>query len=83
MAAGQEVTPGDMKATERLRRYWLSGEGAAKIAWNTPGDWTRCVAQLGRYMTRDEAEGYCQNLHKVATGRYTGDRAHREEKGNG
>jgi hypothetical protein len=70
--------PGDGPA-EKLRRYWLTGEGGtAKIVWNTPGDWTRCVKQLSSYMTRDEAEGYCQNLHKAATGRYTGDASHRD-----
>lgn len=74
MAAGQEITPGDVQATERLRRYWTSGAGAIKIRWNTPGDWTRCVRQLSKYMTRDQAEGYCQNLHKRATGVYTGDK---------
>lgn len=74
MADGQNNSPSDMKATERLRRYWSTGAGAAKIAWNTPGDWTRCVANLSKYMTKDEAEGYCQNLHKRATGVYTGDK---------
>lgn len=80
MAAGQEMTPGDVKATEKLRQYWTTGAGAIKIRWNTDGDWTRCVRQLSKYMTRDQAEGYCQNLHKRATGRYTGDAAHRREK---
>ena len=74
MGDGLNNTPGDMKATERLRIYWTTGSGAAKIRWNTPGDWGRCVRQLGKYMTRDQAEGYCQNLHKRATGVYTGDK---------
>jgi hypothetical protein len=80
MAAGQEATPGDMKATERLRQFWLAGAGSKKILWNTDGDWTRCVRELKKYMTTDEAEGYCQNLHKRATGRYTGDRDNRGDK---
>ena len=78
MADGQNDTPKDMKATERLRRYWAEGAGAIKIAWGTPGDWTRCVRQLSKYMTKDQAEGYCQNLHKRATGVYTGDKRNKD-----
>lgn len=64
---------GHTVGAERLRQYWLHGEGAAKIAWGTPGDWTRCVAHLTPHMgTR--AKGYCQLLHKRATGVYTGSR---------
>ena len=64
-------TPSDIAAARRLRRYWLRGPGAAKIRWNTPGDWTRCVRHLAKYMG-PRAKGYCQNLHKKATGVYTG-----------
>ena len=61
---------------ERLRHYWLYGPGAAKILWNTPGDWTRCVGFLSKYLgTR--ARGYCSLRHKEATGMWTGDRLHR------
>ena len=57
---------------EKLRRYWTRGKGAAKIRWGTPGDWTRCVRQLSKYMG-PRAKGYCQLRHKEATGIYTGD----------
>ena len=58
---------------EELRRYWTKGAGAAKIMWGTPGDWTRCVGYLSKYMgTR--SKGYCQLRHKEATGVYTGSR---------
>ena len=56
---------------EKLRRYWLYGRGALKIRWGTPGDWTRCVRQLSKYMG-PRAKGYCQLRHKEATGVYTG-----------
>lgn len=56
---------------EALRRYWTRGKGAAKIRWGTPGDWTRCVRQLSKYMG-PRAKGYCQLRHKEATGVYTG-----------
>jgi hypothetical protein len=66
--------PGNTDDTERLRRYWTTGEGATKIAWGTPGDFTRCVAQLGQYLPTGQVEGYCANLHKRATGTWPGDR---------
>lgn len=61
-----DLNPGDGDA-ERLRRYWLTGEGALKIRWGTPGDFTRCVRELSKYMP-GRAEGYCSNLHQRATG---------------
>lgn len=74
-----DVKPGD-GAAEKLRRYWTTGAGGTqKIVWGTDGDWTRCVANLSKYMSKDEAEGFCQRLHKRATGMYTGDKAHRDD----
>ena len=65
---------------EKLRRYWLYGKGAAKIRWNTPGDWTRCTRQLSKYMG-PRAKGYCALRHKEATGMWTGDKEHRQMYG--
>ena len=62
---------------EELRRYWLHGKGAAKIRWKTPGDWTRCVRQLSKYMG-PRAKGYCALRHKEATGMWTGDKEHKQ-----
>jgi hypothetical protein len=56
---------------EELRRYWLSGKGAAKIRWNTPGDWKRCYSLLSKYMG-PRAKGYCSLRHKEATGSWPG-----------
>jgi len=55
---------------ENLRQYWAHGKGAAKIRWGTPGDWTRCVRHLSKFMGV-RAKGYCQLRHKEATGMYT------------
>lgn len=57
-----------------LRRYWTSGQGASRIRWGTPGDWGRCTRALHKYMGA-RAKGYCQLLHRRATGVYTGSRA--------
>ncbi|MFE1321605.1 hypothetical protein [Kitasatospora phosalacinea] len=56
--------------TATLRRYWTTGPGAAKIRWGTPGDFNRCVTQVGRYLG-PRAKGYCQLRHIAATGMAT------------
>lgn len=65
-----DTHPGDGNA-ETLRRYWTVGAGAVKIAWGTPGDFTRCVTHLTPYMGA-RSKGYCANLHKRATGAWPG-----------
>jgi DNA-binding ferritin-like protein len=61
---------------ENLRRYWTIGKGGLKIRWGTPGDWTRCVRQLRKYMG-PRAKGYCSLRHKEMTGMWPGDRKNR------
>lgn len=57
-----------------LKAYWsTSGKGGAKIKWGTPGDWGRCNSHLSKYLGA-RAKGYCQVLHKINTGVYTGSR---------
>jgi uncharacterized protein DUF6582 len=51
----------------QLQRYWLVGKGAAKIRWDTPNDFYRCVAELGKYFPKDP-KGLCNILHRKATG---------------
>lgn len=69
--AAAKSLKGKPGGAERLRQYWLHGAGAAKIRWNTPGDWTRCRRQLTKYMG-PRAKGYCQLLHGRATGTWAG-----------
>lgn len=57
----------------QLKAYWLTGEGAAKIRWGTPGDFDRCVRNLRDDFPQDP-EGLCANLHHEATGLWPGDR---------
>lgn len=60
--AGRELSPKDYANTERLRRYWLYGRGAAKIRWFTPGSWRRCYRHLVKYLGPRMTPGYCTNL---------------------
>lgn len=51
----------------QLQRYWLAGRGAAKIRWNVPGDFKRCVRALTKYFPKNP-KGLCNILHTKATG---------------
>jgi hypothetical protein len=66
----------------KLRAYWVSGKGRLKIKWGAPGDFKRCVKHLTKYIP-GRAEGYCANLHKLATGMWPGDRGNRGVAGSG
>lgn len=59
--------------TSRIRRYWVRGEGAAKIKWGVPGDFDRCRRQLAKYVQNPEwLAGLCANMHKEALGVWPG-----------
>lgn len=81
MVAGRETTPSDVAATERLRRYWTEGPGAARIAWGTPGDYDRCVVQLSKYVGPNIVKGECANLHHRALGIWPATHAAQERAG--
>lgn len=59
-------------ATERLKNYWKTGAGGARIRWGTDGDLTRCHRLVTREAGADaetfDVWGYCQNLHKELFG---------------
>ena len=63
-----ETSAQDVRSTERLHKYWVHGEGAAKIGWGKPGDFDRCVTELGKYIR--DPQGYCNLAHHAATGQY-------------
>jgi hypothetical protein len=63
---------------EELRKYWTRGKGGAKIRWGTPGDWTRCVRNLRKYIG-PRAKGYCALRHKEMNGVWPGDRKNRQK----
>jgi HK97 family phage prohead protease len=76
-----ETSPGDVRATERLHEYWVHGDGAAKIGWMQPGDYDRCVLELGKYIK--DPHGYCAQAHKEATGMWPAQHAAMEKKATG
>lgn len=66
--------PSPNPGATRLRIYWTRGKGAAKIRWNTPGDWTRCVRHLRKYVGPEGAKGLCAVYHRQGTGVWPGSR---------
>jgi HK97 family phage prohead protease len=70
-AAGMVTNP---SGTERLHQYWVHGEGAAKIQWEAPGSFDRCVAELGKYIK--DPKGYCNLAHHAATGKWYAQHGH-------
>lgn len=59
----------------QLLRYWLTGEGAAKIRWGVSGDYDRCIVNIQEAVSKHGAplgdytvHGLCATLHKMATG---------------
>lgn len=73
---------------EAFKRYWLHGEGAAKIQWGTPGDFRRCeiaiqekvVENHGKPLSDRVIAGLCSNLHVEATGARPGHAATEQHK---
>lgn len=59
--------------TDRLRDYWVRGEGAVKIGWGLPGDFNRCRTHLAQYVKPQYLSGYCANRHKDALGFWPGE----------
>jgi hypothetical protein len=63
-------------ATERLMEFWAHGPGAARIQWDVPGDYARCIVEIQKAVTDDGRpplsdrviHGLCSNLHVRATG---------------
>lgn len=56
--------------------FWLTGEGAARIRWNTDNDYERCITEIQAEVTKHGRpplsdrmiHGACATLHKLATG---------------
>jgi hypothetical protein len=63
--AGTERHPVD---TERLMEYWAHDpRGRAKIKWELPCAFCRCLIHAGKYFPKDP-KGLCSNLELRATG---------------
>lgn len=64
---------------EPLRDYWRKG-GNGKINWGAGGDFTACATAVSKYMTSEQAKGYCAIRHRETTGMWPGDKRNRAQK---
>jgi 8-oxo-dGTP pyrophosphatase MutT (NUDIX family) len=75
LAKRADVTKVEEGAVGRYRarhliRWFERGEGAARIAWGTPGDFDRCVTIASEHMRAEQAKGFCNLRHHGALGFY-------------
>lgn len=59
----------------QLANYWKHGPGAAKIAWGTPGDWTRCHVELSKHVGDEPAKRMCAQWVHDTTGHWNGEKS--------
>jgi starvation-inducible DNA-binding protein len=64
---------------DALRRYWRT-DPKHKVGWGGPGDFTRCVSSVSKYMDSQQAKGFCAIRHREANGFWPGDKRNRTHK---
>lgn len=69
MAGSEETSPAGAAGAARLRAWAISPTGGGKIfLWGTAGDFERCRKFYRDKMPARFIDGWCANLHKLATG---------------
>lgn len=62
-------TPQQAAGVEHLRRWAVDPAGGGKLfRWGTPGDFKRCQEFYRGKVPGHMIDGWCANLHKLATG---------------
>jgi hypothetical protein len=75
----EETNPRAAAAVARLKK-WAITEGAPIFRWGTPGDHQRCRDFYKDKLPARMIDGWCANLHRLATGARPG-QAPGERKG--
>ncbi len=63
-----EKTPQQAAAVQRLRNWAISPEGQRHFRWGEQGDFARCQKFYRDKLPAHMVDGWCANLHKLATG---------------
>lgn len=72
----------ELAGNPQALRDWYNSGAAEKINWGTDGDHTRCVEIASKYMTTEQAHGFCNLRSKDATGHYSGEKAAQNQGGS-
>jgi 2'-5' RNA ligase len=75
--AGEYVdaeSPGEFADQNNLETYWKVGEGARKVRWGTPGDFTRCDKHLRDKVGPERSARICAQWHYDMNGFWPGDK---------
>lgn len=64
------MTAAVSRMPRKLRKYWLSPEGSARVGgWGNPGSFTACQREMRKEgVDADKIDGLCANLYRAATG---------------
>lgn len=69
MADAAKSAEGHVAGTARLREWAVNpAEGGKVFRWGEPGDFDRCRAFYRGKVPGHMIDGWCANLHKLATG---------------
>lgn len=60
-------------------RAWFEDGADGQINWGEAGDHQQCVDVASKYMSEDDAHGFCQLREIAATGESTAEHAHKEK----
>jgi hypothetical protein len=60
---------------------WYNDGADGQIDWGSDGDWQQCVDVASKYMSEDQAKGFCELRHQDATGMSTSEHAHKDKEG--
>lgn len=72
MAGTEETNPKAAAAVGRLRAWAISPTGGGKVfQWGTAGDFGRCQAFYRDKIPKHMIDGWCANLHRLATGGFS------------
>lgn len=86
-----DTSPGTSASARRLQRYWQdvpTEKGkVAGIAWHVGSHKTspfyRCVARVTKFMTPEQAKGYCAKRFHAVRGKWPGEGEHHDSGGGG
>lgn len=64
----EETSPHGAAGAARLRAWAVGPEGRKIFMWGRPGDFKRCQEFYKGKVPARMIDGWCANLHKLATG---------------